>query len=45
VKSVLRKLKARAFEELHMALKTALTAITLGDIANWFKHDGYIVKL
>jgi len=24
-----------------MALKTALGAITLSDIKNWFKHDGY----
>jgi len=45
VKSVLRKLKARTFEELQFALKMALDAITLGDIKNWFKHDGYIVKL
>ena len=41
VKSVLRKLKARSFEELQVALKTALDAITLSDIKNWFKHDGY----
>ncbi|MCL1970149.1 MAG: transposase [Candidatus Bathyarchaeota archaeon] len=45
VKSALRKLKARSFEELQMALKTALGAITPCDIANWFKHTGYIVKL
>ena len=45
VKVVLRRLKARTFEELQMALKVALDAITLGDIKNWFKHDGYIVKL
>jgi len=45
VKAVLRKLKARTFEELQFALKMALAAITLGDIKNWFKHDGYIVKL
>jgi transposase len=41
VKSVLRKLKARTFEELQKALKTALDAITLVDVKNWFKHDGY----
>jgi transposase len=41
VKSVLRKLKARSFEELQKALKTALDTITLTDIKNWFKHDGY----
>ncbi|MDR2708143.1 MAG: transposase, partial [Nitrososphaerota archaeon] len=45
VKAVLRRLKARTFEELQMALKVALDAITLGDIKNWFKHDEYIVKL
>jgi transposase len=45
VKTALRKMKARSFEELQVALKTALDTITLGDIANWFKHDGYIVKL
>jgi hypothetical protein len=41
VKSVLRRLKARSWEDLQVALKTALGAITLGDIKNWFKHDGY----
>jgi len=34
-------LKARTWEELQAALKTALAAITLSDIKNWFKHDGY----
>jgi len=41
VKAVLRKLKARTHEELQKALKIALDAITLSDIKNWFKHDGY----
>jgi transposase len=41
VRAVLRKLKARTWEELQAALKTALAAITLSDIKNWFKHDGY----
>jgi transposase len=41
VKAALRKLKARTHEELQKALKTALAAITLNDIRNWFKHDGY----
>jgi len=41
VKAVLRKLKARTFEELQSALKAALDSITLGDIKNWFKHYGY----
>ncbi|MDR0797694.1 MAG: hypothetical protein LBE70_03110 [Nitrososphaerota archaeon] len=42
VKAVLRKLKARTHEELQKALKTALAAITLGDISGWFKHNRYI---
>ena len=41
VKVVLRKLKARTFEDLQVALKTALATITLSDIKNWFKHDDY----
>jgi len=41
VKSILRKLKARTFEELQKALRIALNAITPTDIKNWFKHDGY----
>jgi transposase len=41
VKSVLRKLKARTFEELQKALKIAFSEITLNDIKNWYKHDGY----
>ncbi|MCL2358441.1 MAG: transposase [Candidatus Bathyarchaeota archaeon] len=41
VKAVLRKLKARSWEDLQKALKTALDAIALSDIKNWFKHDGY----
>jgi transposase len=41
VKSVLRKLKAQSWDELQKALKTALGAVTLMDIKNWFKHDGY----
>jgi len=41
VKSVLRKFKARTFEELQKALKIAFSEITLSDIKNWYKHDGY----
>jgi transposase len=41
VKAVLRKLKAMSWEDLQKALKTALDAIALSDIKNWFKHDGY----
>ena len=42
VMAVLRRLKARSWEDLQKALKTALAAITLSDISGWFKHDGYI---
>ena len=41
IKSILRNLKARTHEELQIALKTALDAITLQDIKNWFAHNGY----
>jgi transposase len=40
VKAVLRRLKARSWDDLRVALKTALGAVTLYDIKNWFKHDG-----
>lgn len=33
--------EGRSFEELQVALKTALGVITFGDVKNWFKHDGY----
>jgi hypothetical protein len=36
-----KKLKARTHEKLQKALKIVLNAITLVDIKNWFKHDGY----
>jgi len=42
VKAVLRRLKARSWEDLQKALKTTLATITLGDISGWFKHDDYI---
>ena len=42
LKAILRQLKARTCEDLQKALKTALAAITLEDIRNWFKHNGYI---
>ncbi|MDR2700030.1 MAG: transposase [Nitrososphaerota archaeon] len=41
VKSILRKLEARTHEEVQKALKIALDAVTLVDIKNWFKHNGY----
>lgn len=45
VKSILRKLKPRTFEELITALGKALDSVTYNDIAGWFEHNGYIVNL
>jgi transposase len=44
MKAVLRKLKARSYEELVAGMKTALGAITASDIAGWFQHCGYNVN-
>ncbi len=41
VKAILRKLKVRAKERMDQAISQALDAITLDDIAHWFRHDGY----
>jgi len=41
LKAVLRKIKARTFEELQVALQQALATVTQMDIRGWFKHDGY----
>jgi len=41
LKAVLRKFKARTYEEMQTALQQALDAITQADIKGWFKHDGY----
>jgi transposase len=45
IKAILRKLKARCYKGLIVALSFALSEISLIDIENWFKHDGYTVKL
>jgi transposase len=45
MKSVLRKIKPRTFEEIETAMKTALESFTLSDLNGWFIHDGYIVNL
>lgn len=45
VKSILRTLKARTYDELIDAIKIALDALSLSDIFNWFKHDGYTVNV
>ena len=44
VKSVLRKLKPRTFDELMEALKQALDSVTFDDIVGWFNHHGYILN-
>jgi hypothetical protein len=45
MKSVLRKLKPRAYDELIAALQIALNSFSLDDIFNWLSHDGYIVNI
>jgi transposase len=45
MKSVLRKLKPRSFEEIESAMKMALESFTSSDLIGWFTHDGYIVNL
>jgi hypothetical protein len=41
IKAILRKLKVRAKALLEEAIAQAFNAISLSDIAAWFKHDGY----
>ena len=43
VKSVLRRLKARTFDELVAALEIAFQAITPEDARAWFAHCGYLM--
>ncbi len=43
VKAVLRKLKARTFDELVEALCIAFESITLQDLRDWFAHCGYLI--
>lgn len=42
VKTVLRKLKARTFDELVEALNLAFQSITPADMHAWFAHCGYL---
>jgi transposase len=42
MKSVLKKLKPRTYEELVISLQIALDSFTTENIQNWFSHDGYI---
>jgi transposase len=41
VKAILRKLKVRTKDLMDHAISQALDAISLDDIAAWFRHDGY----
>lgn len=41
IKSVLRSIKPRSFEELLDALCKAFSSITRQDILGWFRHCGY----
>ena len=43
VKTVLRKLKARSFDELVEALCVAFESITPSDMQAWFAHCGYLI--
>jgi transposase len=45
IKSTLRKLKPRTFDELVSATGKALDLVTYNDIVGWFEHDEYIVNL
>jgi len=45
VKSILRKLKPRTYEDLVTALGQTLDSVTYDDIVGWFENDGYIVNL
>lgn len=44
VKAILRRLKARTFDDLVEALQQALRAITPEDIQGWFAHCGYPIS-
>lgn len=43
MKSILRKLKPRTYDELVAALQIALNSFSVEDILNWFQHDGYFI--
>jgi len=44
IKSLLRKLKPRNYDDMQNALGDVLDAITTTDIENWFAHDGYFLS-
>lgn len=45
VKSFLRKLKPRTFDDMVSALGQALDSVTYHDIVAWFQYHGYTVNL
>jgi transposase len=45
LKTILRTLKARTQRTLSIALRYALTQVSLDDIRGWFKHCGYTYSL
>lgn len=44
VKAVLRREKARTFENLEKALKLALDSVSSDDVRGWFKHCAYFAR-
>jgi transposase len=42
VKQALRSAKARTFDALLEALRTALLSVSPDDVTAWFKHCGYL---
>lgn len=45
MKSIIRKLKPRTFDDLVVAMKSALDKITCEDIMGWFKSCGYVFNV
>ena len=45
MKSILRKLKPRTYDELELSLKIALESFTNSDVLGRFNHDGYDVNV
>ena len=45
VKSILRKLKPRTYDELVRAMGIALDSVIYDDILAWIKHQGYCVNI
>jgi transposase len=45
IKTLLRQIKARTFDELKDAISLALDKISQDDIIGWFRHAGYCIAL